>query len=197
MHMNWLAHLHLSPNDVEFRLGNVIADFVKGEARLQLPSAVKRGTDCHLFIDACTDAHPIFKHSRQRISPPRRKFASILVDIFYDHFLASRWAEFSAELLDDFATDIYRDFINYTADQVPAARHFVQHMAQGDWLREYVSVEGVERTLMRVSRRLGRPNLLVPMLDELKNNYAELNDDFSAFYPQLRASVANWLAANR
>jgi acyl carrier protein phosphodiesterase len=193
--MNWLAHLHLSEPTVEFRLGNVIADFVKGEARQQLPPQVKRGTDCHLFIDAFTDAHPIFLRSRARISPKNRRFGSILIDIFYDHFLSAQWCNYSSVPLDGFVTEVYASFLGYTQHKhsdVPQARDFVQHMVAGDWLREYVTVDGVARTLARVSRRLSRPNLLVPMLDELKANYDDLRDDFAAFYPTLQGATLQW-----
>ena len=187
--MNWLAHLNLSEPTVEFRLGNVIADFVKGEARLALPAQVKRGTDCHLLIDAYTDAHPVFQRSRQRISRPNRKFASILIDIFYDHFLSVHWADHSAQPREVFIANVYRDFLAYTEQQVPQARSFVEHMVQGDWLNEYISVEGIRRTLTRVSGRLGRPGLLTPMAEELTANYAGLDADFAEFYPQLREHV--------
>ena len=187
--MNWLAHLHLSEPTVEFRLGNVIADFVKGQARQQLPPQVKRGTECHLLIDAFTDAHPIFLQSRQRISREHRKFASILIDIFYDHYLSARWADYSAQPLDDFVSEVYASFISYTEHDTTQTKEFVQHLVAGDWLREYVTVDGVARTLARVSRRLRRPGLLVPMLSELRENYQSLGEDFAAFYPQLQAYV--------
>jgi acyl carrier protein phosphodiesterase len=194
--MNWLAHLHLSEPTVEFRLGNVIADFVKGEARQQLPPQVKRGTECHLMIDAFTDAHPIFLQSRQRISRASRKFASILIDIFYDHYLSANWGSYSAQPLDAFVTEVYASFISYTQHDTTQTKDFVQHLVAGDWLREYVTVDGVERTLARVSRRLRRPGLLVPMLDELKANYADLHNDFCLFYPDLQRATQTWRAEN-
>ena len=187
--MNWLAHLNLSEPTVDFRLGNVIADFVKGEARLALPAQVKRGTDCHLLIDAYTDAHPVFLRSRQRVSRPNRKFASILIDIFYDHFLSVHWLAYSAQPREDFIAEVYRDFLKFTEGQVPQARTFVEHMVQGDWLNEYVSVDGIARTLARVSGRLQRPGVLTPMAEELRANYAGFEQDFAEFYPQLRTHV--------
>lgn len=189
--MNWLAHIHLSPPDVEFRLGNVIADVIKGEARHHLAPGIQRGVACHLAIDTFTDAHVIFKASRQRISQPHRKFASILIDIFYDHYLAAHWADYSAIPLDAFVEDVYRSFTQYTTQHLPQAQDFVHHMVQQDWLREYKTVDGVARTLARVSRRLKRPGILSPMLDELRDNYADLEADFRAFYPQLQAHVVN------
>ncbi len=189
--MNWLAHIHLSPPDVEFQLGNVIADVIKGEARHRLAPGIQRGVACHLAIDNFTDDHAIFKASRQRISQPHRKFASILIDIFYDHYLAANWVDYSAILLDDFVEAVYANFTAYTTQHLPQAQDFVYHMVQQDWLREYKTVDGVARTLARVSRRLKRPGILSPMLDELRDNYADLEADFRAFYPQLQAHVLN------
>ena len=161
-----------------------------------MPPQVKRGTDCHLMIDAFTDAHPIFLRSRARISAKNRRFASILIDIFYDHFLSAQWAEYSSQPLDVFVTDVYTSFLSYTLHSVPQAKDFVQHLVAGDWLREYVTVDGVARTLGRVSYRLNRPGLLVPMLDELRENYDDLNDDFRLFYPELQSAAQKWQTEN-
>jgi acyl carrier protein phosphodiesterase len=72
--MNWLAHLYLSEDDIEYRIGNVIADWVKGEARLQFVDGIQRGLECHKAIDLFTDAHPIVARSKARIQPPFGRF---------------------------------------------------------------------------------------------------------------------------
>ncbi len=185
--MNWLAHLHLSQPDVEFRLGNVIADVIKGEARNSLAPGIQLGIACHHRIDNFTDAHDIFKHSRQCISISHRKFASILIDIFYDHFLSLHWLEYCATPLNDFIDEVYRSFDDYVPAHLPQAERFVRYMIDQDWLREYQTLDGIERTLTRVSHRLKRPGLLTPMVAELRDNYTDLDKDFCAFYPQLRA----------
>jgi acyl carrier protein phosphodiesterase len=190
--MNWLAHLHLSEDDVEVRLGNVIADFIKGEKRQALNARIRRGVASHMFIDSFTDAHPVFLRSRQRISQAHRKFAGIVVDVFYDHFLSVRWSEYSAQPKRDFIDGIYADFDRYTELALPDARRFVLRMAEDDWLGEYETLAGIERTLDRVSGRLKRPGLLVPLAAELSANYDGLAADFAEFYPALRAAVALW-----
>ncbi|MEO6062100.1 MAG: ACP phosphodiesterase [Thermoflexales bacterium] len=194
--MNWLAHLHLSEDDVEVRLGNVIADFIKGEKRQALNLRIRRGVSCHMFIDSFTDAHPVFLRSRQRISPANRKFAGILVDVFYDHFLSMRWSDFSVQPKRAFIDGIYADFDRYTEMQLPDARRFVLRMAEDDWLGEYETLAGIERTLARISGRLKRPGLLVPMAAELADNYSGLGEDFAAFYPDLRDAVKHWGESN-
>ena len=195
--MNWLAHLHLSEDDIEVRLGNVIADFIKGEKRQALNPRIRRGVSCHMFIDSFTDAHPVFLRSRQRISPANRKFAGIVVDVFYDHFLSIRWHEFSAQPKRAFIDGIYRDFDRYTETELPDARRFVLRMAEDDWLGEYETLTGIERTLARISGRLNRPGLLVPLAAELTTNYAGLAGDFAEFYPALRTAVSSWFAESR
>ena len=190
--MNWLAHLHLSEDDVEVRLGNVIADFIKGEKRQALNPRIRRGVSCHMFIDSFTDAHPVFLRSRQRISPANRKFAGIIVDVFYDHFLSMRWSDFSVQPKRAFIDGVYADFDRYTETQLPDARRFALRMAEDDWLGEYETLAGIERTLARISGRLKRPGLLVPLVSELSANYAGLAEDFDEFYPALRAAVALW-----
>ena len=187
--MNWLAHIHLSPPDIEFQLGNVLADVIKGEARHALPPGIQRGITCHHLIDNFTDAHVVFKQSRQRISLPNRKFASILVDIFYDHFLSMHWLDYCATPLNDFINTTYHGFEAYVPTHLPQAERFTRYMIDQDWLREYQTVDGIERTLTRVSHRLKRPGLLTPMLAELRHNYAGLDTDFSTFYPQLHTHV--------
>lgn len=191
--MNWLAHVALSEPDPEIRLGNVLADLIKGEKRLGLPPAIRRGTDCHLFVDAFTDAHPVFLRSRARISPPRRRFASILVDLFFDHCLSLAWDHFHEQPRMVFIREVYGQFDALSRERLPEARPFVEHMLAQDWLGDYISVAGIERTLARVSRRLHRPGLLVPMIDELTTNLTGLREDFAAFYPALRAAVAGWV----
>ena len=150
-----------------------------------------------MFIDSFTDAHPVFLRSRQRISPANRKFAGIIVDVFYDHFLSMRWSDFSIQPKLAFIDGVYADFDRYTETQLPDARRFALRMAEDDWLGEYETLAGIERTLARISGRLKRPGLLVPLVSELSANYVGLAEDFAEFYPALRAAVAEWFAENR
>ena len=100
------------------------------------------------------------------------------------------WLDYSVIPLNDCIDEVYLSFGDYTLTHLPQASDFVQYMIQQDWLREYQTIDGIERTLARVSRRLKRPGLLTPMLDELRQNNTALDADFRAFYPQLQAHVA-------
>jgi hypothetical protein len=100
--MNYLAHLHLAPDDAAARVGNLLGDFLKPSHAGHLPQALQQGMALHRQIDSHTDSHPLVARSKQRIAAERRRYAGILVDIFYDHFLAQHWPRFSSMPLADF-----------------------------------------------------------------------------------------------
>src|SRR3954454_21954788 len=105
--MNWLAHVYLSEPRVEFQLGNLLADIVKRPERTEFGDDFVRGAERHRAIDAFTDAHPVVRRSRARISAPYRRFSGVLVDIFYDHLLASTWNRYADVSLETFTAEFY------------------------------------------------------------------------------------------
>src|SRR4026208_598678 len=108
--MNWLAHLYLSEPTPAFRIGNLLPDLVPASELVDLPGDFRRGVEQHRRIDAFTDSHPIVRRSMNRVSPPFRRFAGVLVDVFYDHILAREWNSFSSGPLSEFAQEVYSSF---------------------------------------------------------------------------------------
>ena len=97
--MNYLAHLYLSDPSEDAWLGSLLGDFVKGPLDDRYSEEVTRAIVLHRKIDSYTDAHPVVLNSKSRVSTQRRRYAGIMVDMFYDHFLAKHWREFHAEPL--------------------------------------------------------------------------------------------------
>jgi acyl carrier protein phosphodiesterase len=192
--MNWLAHLLLSEPDVEHRLGNLLADVVKGKARAALPPGVRRGIACHQAIDAFTDAHPVVSRSKRRLGDEHGRCAGILIDIFYDHFLARDWSRYAAVPLEQFTAEVYASFRGYASAGLPAeARELLARAGEGDLLGSYRRLTGIEAALRRLSRRLearlGRPFALERAVVELEAHYDALGRDFAEFFPELRAHI--------
>ncbi len=194
--MNWLAHLLLSEQNVESRLGNLLADLVKGTARQELNSNIQRGIECHQVIDAFTDCHLVVQRSKKRISSGYRRFAGVLVDVFYDHFLAKNWSEYSNVPLEQFTGEIYESFQAYQGKVPAPVSKLIACMAAEDWLGAYRNVAGVENTLERISKRLSmrlsRSFMLNQAVSELTTHYGEFEDDFQEFFPELFLYVQNW-----
>src|SRR5947209_4453083 len=109
--MNWLAHVYLSDDDVEHRLGNILADVVKGRDRKVLPAGIRRGIASHQVIDAFTDYHPQVLACKEFVSPDYRPYAGILLDIYFDHVLAVHWPTYSEAALPAYLTEVYASFL--------------------------------------------------------------------------------------
>lgn len=192
--MNWLAHVFLSEPDVEFRLGNLLADIVRGEELRRTTARFQRGAQKHKQIDAFTDSHPLVKRSRARISPEFRRFSGVLVDVFYDHLLALHWDAYSPIVLDAFTSKFYADIESSKIELPSSARVTLDRIIRHDLLGSYRRVEGVERSLRRVSAYLSsrwrREFELERGVADLISQHAGLDADFVEFFPQLRAAVS-------
>ena len=192
--MNWLAHVFLSEPNVEFQLGNLLADVVRGPQRAVMSAEFLRGAVCHKAIDAFTDAHPVTKRSRSRIGSEHRRFSGVLVDVFYDYFLAREWARYSPLALDAYTADFYSRVRAHSIELPPDARAMLDRIVRYDLLGSYARVEGVERALSRLSAYLGtrwrKQFTLESSVRDLLAHEAAFAADFNEFFPALQAHVA-------
>jgi len=187
--MNWLAHLHLPEPTPACRLGSILPDFVSITALTGLPPEFQRGIQRHRQIDAYTDAHPIFRRSIQRLGPPFRRFGGILIDIYYDHFLARDWATFADTKLPDFAAEFYASFDTHWTDIPADARPRLQAMRAHNLLCSYREMDGISKVLTCIGGRLRRPFDLAASISILERDYDTFRTDFHEFFPQLRGQI--------
>ena len=92
--MNYLAHIYLSGENDMLKIGNFIADSVKGKKYLDYPVSIQQGITLHRNIDEFTDSHPIVHQSVHRLFDKYSHYSTVIVDILYDHFLAANWQDF-------------------------------------------------------------------------------------------------------
>lgn len=184
--MNYLAHLYFADETAESLLGNLLGDFVKGTAaKEQYDLAIQSGIELHRKIDAYTDAHQIVRDAKRIISPMRRRFAGILVDLFFDHFLALRWNDFHLMRLEEFAQWTYRTIQQTDVSLPERLRHMLPFMIKEDWLTSYREIDSVGQAVNGISRRLKRENTLAGGIEELMANYDEFEAVFQSFFPEL------------
>ena len=183
--LNFLAHLYLAEPTPLGLLGGLMGDFVKGPLDGRYPPMLMRALIHHRRIDTFTDAHPMVRASRKRVAPAHRRFAGVLTDMFFDHFLARHWADYSAEPLADFTSRIYA-LLDAQHALLPARlQHIAPSMRHGDWLGSYAQVSSVETAIDRMGSRLKRGNLLLGAGTQLREQYAAFEGDFHAFFPEL------------
>lgn len=187
--MNYLAHLHLGGNAPAQLLGSLYGDFVKGPLTGQWPADIEAAIRLHRRIDAFTDSHPLQAQARARFPVARRRYAGILLDLFFDHCLALKWSDYADEPLPQFTGRVYQVLAAEPA--LPGRLALIApRMAEQDWLGGYTEFEILEQVLRAMQRRLSRPQGLEGAMHELEHLYEPLMADFQLFYPALQQFVA-------
>jgi acyl carrier protein phosphodiesterase len=190
--LNYLTHLFFSDPGEEALLGSLLGDFVKGNPTGRFPSAVADAILFHRKIDSYSDSHPITRRSRDRISPLRRRFAGVIVDVCYDHFLSRNWPQFSTVDLPSFVGGVYSALSNNRAMMPERLHRVLPRMIAEDWLGSYIRLEGVGDALDRIAGRLSRGGDFKGAVAEIDANYRDLEMDFLRFFPDLCAFCGEW-----
>ena len=151
--MNYLAHAYLSFRHPEITVGNLISDFVKGKKKFDYPEGIQRGIVLHRNIDSFTDDSEATKKAKEIFRPAYRLYSGALVDVAYDHFLATDSKEFTTESLFRFSQDVYAVMdknIDHFPDRFAA---MYPYMKTHNWLFGYHTKEGIERSFRGLVRR--------------------------------------------
>ena len=183
--MNYLAHLFLADDSDEFLIGSFLGDFVKGTLDDRYSEEITRGIIFHRKIDAYADAHERTVASKNLFKPKRRRFAGIIVDICYDHFLAKHWSNYSSIKLSAFISYVYETLQKHDEILPERLKYILPRMIKQNWLESYQTIDGVEITLNRISKRIARKNSLKGSIEEIRLNYNALEKNFLDFIPDL------------
>ncbi|MCF8365341.1 MAG: ACP phosphodiesterase [Bacteroidales bacterium] len=183
--MNYLAHLYLSFDNEEILVGNYIADAVKGRQIEHFQPGIKKGIVLHRKIDEFTDNHPVVSQSKDRIRMRYRKYAGVVIDMYYDHFLAVGWQEYSDISLQQFTKNTYRTLFKFYMKIPPKMKLILPAMAIGNWLASYAEIDNIGMALRGMSTRTTFDSGIENGRDELIEYYEDLKNDFKKFFPEL------------
>ena len=193
--MNYLAHIFLSEGQPNVMIGNFIADSIKGSKYSTYPSEIQKGILLHRQIDTMTDAHPAFRNSTKRLHKNYGHYSGIIVDIFYDHFLAKNWMEYSDVPLADYIQEFYKILRN-NFDVLPAnIQKMAPLMMDSNWLLSYANLEGIDRVLGGMNRRTKNKSGMDKAGHELKTYYTLFEADFKVVMKDLQKLSTAYLAA--
>lgn len=192
--MNYLAHAYLSGENIEILIGNFIADAVKGKAVNDYKTGVKNGIQLHRAIDDFTDHHHFHKESRIKLHPRYGHYSGVLVDIYYDHFLAKNWSHYSDIPLEDYTKWLY-EILDENKEILPERINFMlQYMVPQNWLLNYAHLEGIGKVLRGMGNRAKFDSQMEHGVEELELHYKEFEDEFTQFMPFLEEFVKTKLA---
>lgn len=188
--MNWLAHIFISKKSVDYQLGNLLADPLKGKCWTGANSLVQEGFKMHGSIDAFTDSNEHVKRSKSRLGE-KGYLKGVIVDIAYDHLLLQNWEQYAKIDTTSFINEFYHKSEFEIASYPNDAREFVQRLIKSRTLTSYSSFEGLEEAFRRIDNRLSKRILAKETasgyMPILKREMNAIEDDFLFFFPQLVA----------
>ena len=183
--MNYLAHLYLSGESDEIKLGNFIGDFVKGNKYLEYPEQVAFGIKLHRSIDFFTDQHPDVKECIAILKPGYGRYSGIVADIFFDHFLASNWSEYSNYTLRQFSKNSHAVFLSNFLLLPFRVKQFLPFLIQHKRLESYAHRENLTHVLDIMSRRTSLPQNSEWAMRILNQEYVQFESLFRSFFADL------------
>ena len=185
--MNFLAHMFLSGDASELLVGNLMGDFVKGRLDGRFPPGIERGILLHREIDSFAGQNRHFLRSKRRLDQSFGLYRGVLVDLFYDHFLAARWEDYADVPLSLFISEAWRVLCEHK-EFLPARLQRIMPLMFRDWLPSYRDIGGIAAVLHRISSfRIKRANRLAEGAEALSRHYGGLREDFLKFFPELLA----------
>lgn len=192
--MNYLVHLYLAGGDPDLQLGGLMGDFVKGPLPAGYPARLATGLLLHRRIDSLAQNSPHTRQSRRRLHPRYGHGRGIIIDIFYDHFLAAAWSDYSRIALDDYAAQVY-GLLQSSHDRLPGGlQRVAPQMIAHNWLSSYRHPEVVGKALHRIAQRLSRPLPLGDSIAELAAHGPLFRQDFDNFMREAAAYVREHFA---
>ncbi len=187
--MNFLAHLYLSENNTNIMIGNFIADHIRGNNYEGFSKEIQQGIFLHREIDTFTDAHEIVRKSKRRLHERYRHYDGVIIDIFYDYFLAKNWANYSAIPLDVYTSSINNLFNKISPELPVKSQQFIKYMIEYNILFNYQFKEGIEKVLNGMNRRTKGKSQMNLAIEDLRNLENEFQEDFTLFFKDLQEYI--------
>lgn len=189
--MNFLAHIYLSGTSDEILVGNFIGDYVKGNKFRNYPDKIKQGILLHRQIDHFTDTNSIVRKTKGHFQRFYGKYAGIVVDILYDHFLANNWKKYSEMSLDTFISELFQTLSGFFTVFPASVKSFFPSFVKNNWLGKYITLDGIEGVLNGMSRKTSLPNETKSAMNAVIANYDEIEDEFNSYFPEIIDFVEN------
>jgi acyl carrier protein phosphodiesterase len=184
--MNFLAHIYLSGDNDLMKIGNFMADGIRGKQFESYHAKIQKGIVLHRFIDTYTDSHSVFRESTKRLHSEYHHYAGVIVDVFYDHFLAKNWNQYSDEKLEVFVARFYQSLQDNYDLLSDRAKGMMPYMIKQNWLLSYQTIQGIHTILTQMDGRTKNESKMRFASNELEKFYEAFDQEFTTFFDDLR-----------
>ena len=183
--MNFLAHIYLSGEDEFVKIGNFMADSIRGTQYLEYPNDIQKGVLLHRHIDSFTDTHPIYRKSKHRLHEKYGHYSGVIMDIAYDHFLAKNWKRYSDIPLELYADDFYKLAQKHYDILTDRVKGMLPYMIGRNWLVSYASIAGLEMILFQMDYKTKHRVHMQEAITEIQEFYDDFESEFFLFFDEL------------
>ena len=185
--MNYLAHFHLAWPDPGLVVGGLEGDYRKGLLQGELPGGIESGVRLHRAIDAYTDTHPVLQQLRSEFPAKLRRYAGILIDLSFDHFLSLHWSQYSDISLQDFRRQVYSTLSEHKLHLSDGSQRMLHRLIEHDLLGMYADWDTIPASAERIGKRFRRENPFLDIGRDLARQRSRIERAFIAFYPDLQS----------
>lgn len=190
--MNYLAHFYLAYPHDELMFGNFIGDGVKGSDLMRFSEGIQRGIRFHRFIDSYTDSHPEVAEAKRLFQPFQGKYSPVVVDVMFDHLLATKWSDFHQLSLEQFAEMCYSLMAQKQAMMPERSARFYGYMVSNNLLINYGNRDGLDRVFQGMDNRARFASEMKATYDNFITVKDEFTSRFDAFFPDLIHHCELW-----
>ena len=192
--MNYLSHFFLSADaEDDVHLGNFLGDIVRKTTADALPSSIQKGIELHRFIDQFTDNHALVLEGKRLLYPKFGKYASVILDVYFDFLLIENWAMYDNRPIQTFIDSCYV-FVDANMESVPdIAQKRVEAMNTARWMNGYLSDSGRTDLFRRLAKRAKYDKNFGQAVDIYGTKKKELTVIQQQFFPILQKACMEWL----
>ena len=183
--MNYLAHTYLSGDNDDIKIGNFLGDWVKGSDYLKYAEDIRTGITLHRNIDSFTDQHPVVHLGAGRFQSRYAKYSGVIIDILYDHYLASNWKDFCDLSLHDYVNRMHNVILNKFEILPERLKSYLPGFMNERWIERYATLEGIRDVLDTMSKRTSLPNETEFAISVMEAFYNDFRHEFFDFFGQI------------
>jgi acyl carrier protein phosphodiesterase len=183
--MNFLAHIYLSGSEHEILIGNFIADSIRGKQFDAYQNSIQQGILLHREIDEYTDSHPVVLECVEKLKVTQGRYASVVIDILFDHYLARNWNRYSQE---DLAThiDYVYELMQSNLSILPAKfQKMLPYMIEDNWLWQYQFKEGISKAFEGIARRASFDSNMAETMNYIADDHDYYESQFHLFFADM------------
>lgn len=183
--MNYLAHMYLSCSDEDLIIGNMLVDMMNIKRLRDLPNSYHKGFELHRLIDQFTDEHPLVKEATSKLRDNHKKYAPVVIDIFYDYVLSNEWKRYSGEEIQGFCNNIYEIIEKHLIHLPEDIALRLKRMIKSNFLMTCSSPDAIRSVFNIIDGRARFANSFARATDDLLNDYDYYRDNFFGFFPDM------------